>query len=85
MQQSPDSDFIRRLHTGLVNPYGIPTLILVTDNDLVVTPLASQFLQEPSVTNLRLQQLFPGKFASHSGILHDMDAVKFISEWISQP
>ncbi len=85
VQQSPDSDFIRRLHTGLVNPSGTPTLILVTENDLVVTPLASQFLLEPSVTNLRLQQLFPGKFATHSGILHDAQAVEFVSEWLNRP
>lgn len=83
-QQAPDSAFIRRLHEGSVNPARIPTLILSTDNDLVVTPLASQFVLEPAVTNLRLQQLFPGKFATHSGILQDADAVRYITDWVNR-
>ena len=84
VQQTPDSEFIRHLHSKPINQANIPILILSTDNDLVVTPVDSHFIIEPSVTNTRLQELFPGKFASHSGILHDKDAVKFVSNWLKQ-
>lgn len=81
-QQAPNSAFIRRLHEGPVNPGRIPVLILGTENDRVVTPVASQFIAEPGVLNLKLQELFPGRVASHSGILHDRDAMQYVTEWL---
>jgi triacylglycerol esterase/lipase EstA (alpha/beta hydrolase family) len=82
VQQSPDSGFIKRLNAGPINQPGVMLLVLTTENDVVVTPLASQFVDEAQVTNMRLQQLLPGRFATHSGILHDKEAMRWLVDWL---
>lgn len=81
-QQSHTSDFLTSLHEAPINPAGIPTLILATANDLVVTPVASQFLHEPNVQNVLLQEKHPDVRATHSGVMHTSEAIELIHAFL---
>lgn len=81
-QQSPQSQVIRRLNDGPIAQAGNRNFVLATRNDWVVKPVESQFIREPGVTNVMLQDLFPGRWATHSGILYDADALALIRSWL---
>lgn len=76
------SDFMKDLQHRKLNPGGLRALVLATKDDLVVTPVESQFLDEPGVTNLYLQDQFPTLRASHSGLLHVPEAVTLIRDFL---
>jgi triacylglycerol lipase len=81
-QLGSESEFMRNLQQKKLNPGGLRALVLATKNDLVVTPIERQFLDEPGVTNLYIQDEFPKLRASHSGILHTPQAVALIKDFL---
>ncbi len=82
-QLSSRSEFMIDLQRRKLNPSGLRALVLATKDDLVVTPVESQFLDEPGVTNLYLQDQFPKLRASHSGLLHVPEAVELIRNFLT--
>ena len=81
-QQSAQSPLIQSLRGAPLNPPGVRTLVLATSQDLVVTPVASQFVHEPGVRNLLLQDLHPTVLASHSGLMHVPQAVAIMRQFL---
>ncbi|MCR2747301.1 lipase family protein [Limnobacter parvus] len=84
VQLGSKSDFMTDLQNRRLNQAGLRALVLATKDDLVVTPVESQFLDEPGVINLYLQDRFPNLRASHSGLLHVPQAVALIKEFLIQ-
>ena len=84
-QQSDQSEFMQSFHKDNVNPSGVRALIVATRQDLVVTPVARQFLDEPGVTNILLQDLHPNVVATHSGMLHKPETIELVRAFLSQP
>ncbi|MEK6789728.1 MAG: alpha/beta fold hydrolase [Pseudomonadota bacterium] len=84
-QQSDQSAFLQAFHQEKVNPPGVRSLILATRQDLVVTPVERQFLDEPDVTNILLQDKYPKAVATHSGLLHEAGTLTLVREFLEQP
>lgn len=76
---------MRFFHQEKVSPTEIPALILATRKDLVVTPFEKQFVKEPGITNVLLQDVYPDVKASHSGLMHVSEAIKLIHEFFEAP
>lgn len=76
--QHPKSELIADLHASTVIMQGVQYKIVVTENDKVVLPIESQFIREPGVRNVLIQDYLPGKRVSHSGMLYDDDCLKLI-------
>lgn len=83
MQQGRQSAFIQALQRQQRNPEGVQSLIVATANDRVVTPVGAQFLQEPGVRNLLLQDLHPGLRASHSGVMHTPELIAVVRDFLA--
>lgn len=83
-QQSDQSEFMKGFHQQKVNPAGLPALIVATRQDVVVTPVASQFLDEPGVTNILLQDRNPQRVATHSGLLHVPETIALVKEFVAR-
>lgn len=81
-QQSSQSDFITTFRDVPVLPMGVQALIIATRQDRVVTPVEAQFLRESGVTNVMLQDHFPGLRASHSGLMHVPEAVALMRDYL---
>lgn len=82
VQLGSESNFMKDLKQKRLNPNGLRALVLATKDDLVVTPVESQFVDEPGVTNLYLQDEFPKLRASHSGLLHVPQAAALIRDFL---
>lgn len=80
--QHPKSELMRRLQNGPITVPGVQYSIVVTKNDLVVLPVEKQFVQEPGVQNVYIQDVFPGKRVSHSGMLYDRDSIGLITRLV---
>lgn len=78
--QHPESAVIKQLHRGPITQPGVTYTVLATQNDYIVRPVESQFVQEPGVLNLYIQDQLPGKFATHSNMLYDDEVLELISE-----
>jgi triacylglycerol esterase/lipase EstA (alpha/beta hydrolase family) len=76
--QHPQSDLIKDLHKTPVAMNGVKYSIVVTNNDLVVVPVDSQFLREPGVQNVLLQDYYPDNRSSHSGMLYNEESLNLI-------
>lgn len=76
--QHPKSELIRDLHSTPVAMNGVRYSIIATQNDLVVVPVDSQFLREPGVQNILLQDYYPDNRSSHSGMLYNEDSLNLI-------
>ncbi|MDP3270303.1 MAG: alpha/beta fold hydrolase [Limnobacter sp.] len=81
-QLGSESEFMKNLRNGKLNPSGLRALVLATKDDLVVTPVESQFLDEPGVSNVYLQDEYPRLRATHSGLLHVPEAVELIKNFL---
>jgi pimeloyl-ACP methyl ester carboxylesterase len=81
-QQHPQSAIIKKIHDGPVRQESNRIFVLATKNDWIVRPVESQFIQEVGAENVLLQDKFPGKWATHSGILYDRDAIEIIKTWL---
>lgn len=84
-QQSHQSAFMQSFHEEAVSPPDLRSLILATRQDLVVTPVERQFLHEPGVTNILLQDRYPGVVATHSGLLHKPETITLVRSFLSSP
>lgn len=84
-QQSDKSAFMQSFHQESVNTPGVRALILATRQDVVVTPVKRQFLDEPDVTNILLQDRYPGALATHSGLMHAAGAIELVREFLDTP
>lgn len=80
--QHPESELLRTLQEGQITVPGVAYSVLVTQNDLVVLPVEKQFVQEPGVQNIYIQDVLPGKRVSHSGMLYDSDTLKLITQLV---
>jgi triacylglycerol esterase/lipase EstA (alpha/beta hydrolase family) len=78
--QHPDSELIEKLKDGKITMPGVRYTVLATLNDKVVIPVENQFVREPGVLNMMIQDRFPGKRVSHSGMLYDPDSLSLILE-----
>lgn len=76
--QHPRSALLRELKTGAITMPGVQYSVLVTKNDKVVVPVENQFVKEPGVQNIYIQDLLPGKRVSHSGMLYDTETLDLI-------
>lgn len=81
--QHPDSELIRKLKDGNITMPGVRYTVLATLNDKVVLPVSRQFVREPGVLNMTIQDRFPDKRVSHSGMLYDTDSVGLIIELLT--
>lgn len=71
MQQTVGSDFQDIVYgTQDANP-NVRYTNIITRNDEVVTPYTQQLLEGDSVTNIILQERFPGYVAGHAGVVLD--------------
>ncbi len=82
--QHPDSELIRKLKDGNITMPGVRYTVLATLNDKVVIPVKKQFVNEPGVLNMTIQDRFPDKRVSHSGMLYDTDSVNLIIELLKR-
>ncbi|KYP11543.1 MAG: hypothetical protein A0129_06725 [Limnobacter sp. CACIAM 66H1] len=76
--QHPRSALLRELKNGPITMPGVHYSVLVTKNDKVVVPVENQFVKEPGVQNVYIQDLLPGKRVSHSGMLYDTETLELI-------
>jgi len=76
--QHPRSALLRELKTGPIAMPNVQYSVLVTKNDKVVVPVENQFVKEPGVQNIYIQDLLPGKRVSHSGMLYDTETLDLI-------
>ena len=76
--QHPRSALLRELKTGPIAMPIVQYSVLVTKNDKVVVPVENQFVKEPGVQNIYIQDLLPGKRVSHSGMLYDTETLDLI-------
>ncbi|HEX4844287.1 MAG TPA: alpha/beta fold hydrolase [Limnobacter sp.] len=80
--QHPDSALLKRLRAGQITVPGVQYTVLATRNDKVVLPLESQFVREPGVNNLFIQDRLPDSRVSHSGMLYNTDTVALIVDLV---
>lgn len=80
--QHPKSELLRRMQNGPIAMKDVSYSIVVTKNDLVVLPVEKQFVKEPGVQNIYIQDVFPGKRVSHSGMLYDRDSIGLITRLV---
>jgi triacylglycerol esterase/lipase EstA (alpha/beta hydrolase family) len=80
--QHPASALLAKLQEGQITVPGVSYSILVTKNDKVVLPVEKQFVKEPGVQNIYVQNLFPEKRVSHSGILYDTETLDLITRLV---
>lgn len=76
--QHPRSALLRELKTGPIAMPNVQYSVLATKNDKVVVPVENQFVKEPGVQNIYIQDLLPGKRVSHSGMLYDTETLDLI-------
>lgn len=50
-----------------------------------MTPVERQFLDEPGVINMMLQDTYPDIRASHSGLTHVPQAIVLITSFLDTP
>lgn len=81
--QHPDSALIKQLKEGGITVSGVQYNVLVTKNDKVVLPVESQFVREPGVNNVYVQDVYPSKRVSHSGMLYDNDSLNLITQLVT--
>jgi triacylglycerol esterase/lipase EstA (alpha/beta hydrolase family) len=67
-QQVAGSDFLRELNAGGYTVPGVTYTVIATRYDEVVTPYRSQFIEEPGVRNVLLQDLCPLNISEHATI-----------------
>lgn len=82
LQQAAGSPFMQALRQQRLNQPGVHAFVLATRQDAVVTPVAGQFLDEPGVINLLLQDVYPDIRASHSGLPHVPEAVALVRDFL---
>lgn len=80
--QHPRSKLLRTLKDGQITVPGVSYSVLVTKNDKVVLPVENQFVREPGVQNIYIQDVLPGKRASHSGMLYDPEILDVITRLV---
>lgn len=80
--QHPRSALLQKLKEGNITVPGVNYSVLVTQNDQVVLPVEKQFVKEPGVQNLYVQDYFPRKRVSHSGMLYDDDSLSLIIQLV---
>ncbi len=84
IQQSSQSDFIRALSDGGFNPHRLKTLVMATENDAVVVPWRQQLIDEPLVDNVILQREIANVRATHSGIMRNAEAMRYVADWLNK-
>ncbi|MCF8590041.1 alpha/beta fold hydrolase [Gordonia sp. HY285] len=65
------SAFVRKLTRGPIAQPGIEYFVIASRNDLIVTPPKSQFIREPGVDNVFVQEVCPRAHVGHQDLTHD--------------
>jgi triacylglycerol esterase/lipase EstA (alpha/beta hydrolase family) len=79
-QQLVGSGFLRRLNAGGDTVPGPRYTVIETEDDEVVTPYTSAFLDGPAVTNVTLQDQCPDDHADHLAMPYDSAALQDVLE-----
>jgi triacylglycerol esterase/lipase EstA (alpha/beta hydrolase family) len=67
-QQVVGSDFLNELNAGGYTVPGVDYTVIATRYDEIVTPYQTQFIDEPGVTNVLMQDLCPLDVSEHATI-----------------
>lgn len=62
------STFVRSLNDGPIAQPGVTYTVIATQDATVVTPPESQFIDEPGVTNMFVQNVCPGVVMEHENM-----------------
>ena len=82
--QFHQSAFMREFTARPFTVEGVRYTVVATRDDWIVTPPESQFVREPGVRNVLVQDRLRGKSISHVGLMYDPEAVELISGLINQ-
>ncbi|WP_228078218.1 esterase/lipase family protein [Streptomyces profundus] len=69
LQQMVGSEFITGLNAGGYTLPGVEYTVIGTEHDQVITPYETQFIDEPGVTNVLLQELCPENESGHMALV----------------
>lgn len=83
--QFHESDFIRQFTTNAITVPGVKYTVLATRDDWIVTPFESQFVKEPGVRNILVQDKLNGKTVSHVGMMYDDAVIDLIVNAVNAP
>ncbi len=83
--QFHESDFIRQFTTNAITVPGVKYTVLATRDDWIVTPFESQFVKEPGVRNILVQDRLNGKTVSHVGMMYDDAVIDLIVNVVNVP
>jgi triacylglycerol esterase/lipase EstA (alpha/beta hydrolase family) len=75
-QQLVGSTFLQQLNAGGDTVPGVRYTVIETEDDEVVTPYSSAFLNGPAVTNVTLQDQCPDDHADHLAMPYDSAALQ---------
>jgi triacylglycerol esterase/lipase EstA (alpha/beta hydrolase family) len=75
-QQLAGSTFLQHLNAGRDTVPGVHYAVIETEDDEVVTPYTSAFLNGPAVTNVTLQDQCPDDHADHLAMPYDSAALQ---------
>lgn len=78
-----DEDFFDRLHDGPVTQVGIDYTIIASNNDRIVTPYETSFVDEPGVDNILWQDLCPLDAVGHIGLATDPGIADFLDQTLA--
>ena len=84
-QQWVGSDINDQIYNnGPVTRPGIKYTMIATADDTLVTPYTNCFIWEPGVTNILIQDRFPGKSISHVDTMYDQQVMSLLLEALAQ-
>lgn len=78
LDQNPDSPVIQAVNNGPIAQPGVRYTVLATEQDYIVRPVESQFVREPGVRNMYIQEAIPDKFITHSNMLYDDEVLDLV-------
>ena len=80
----PGSDLLDELAAGPIAQRGVDYTIVTTRYDVVVTPTASSYVNEPGVHNLGIQDICPSDPVGHVGMAFDPGVLDIVLNALDQ-
>jgi pimeloyl-ACP methyl ester carboxylesterase len=80
----PGSDLLDELAAGPIAQRGVDYTIVTTRYDVVVTPTASSYVNEPGVHNLGIQDICPNDPVGHVGMAFDPGVLDIVLNALDQ-
>jgi triacylglycerol esterase/lipase EstA (alpha/beta hydrolase family) len=78
VDQESTSPVIQNLDSGPIAQSGVTYTIIETQNETVVTPVGSSFIEEPGVTNEYVQQFCPSDGVDHVDLPYDLVVTRLV-------